>query len=291
MLGICIVYLFPDEGSRIFLDVSLSAFRAFTRGPYRIFACGVRLSVEDDKRIREHGIELADIPPCDRSGGYEHAYYLDHLVDMAFAAGCDRVATFDLDSWPVAPDWDAPFTTLLSEEWPVAAIVRTELKDNFPLGAFTIIDRGFWKIGASSFSAGQRASFEEGIVRQISRPPETGAGILAQLLCEGRGFYELHRSNHWLPHPIMCAVYGGLVFHFGGGSRQPQFITDRQTYDLDGLPLRTEFGRAMNSAVRQYFLEALRVSPRDVIGALSSVMGADGLRKIEDAGRLRLEPA
>ena len=101
-------------------------------------------------------------------------------------------------------------------------------------------------MGESSFSTVQRTPAAPKILQQISRPKETGAGILGQLLGSDLAFYELHKTNKWSPHPVMGALYGDLIFHLGAGSRRTKFKTDRAQYGLDGTPFKDRFRYAIN---------------------------------------------
>ncbi len=63
MLGICVVYLFPDEESHSLLALSLSHLRELTKDPFRIYGCGLRLSGAQQDRLRESDVALIDLPP------------------------------------------------------------------------------------------------------------------------------------------------------------------------------------------------------------------------------------
>jgi hypothetical protein len=271
MLGICVVYLFPDEDSLTFLDLSLEHLRTLTDGPFRIFACGLRLTPEHEARLRDTGIDLIDVVPFEGKPQAEHASCLDQLIDAAFSSGCEQVATFDLDSWPVVAGWNRPLVKLLSPEWPVAAVVRTELGDNFPHGSFALIDRSFWQIGRSSFSVRQRMHVDRELAHLSARPRESGSGLLAQLHREGRNFYRLHKTNTWAPHPVMGAIYGDGIFHFGAGSRQPRFPSDKTHYGLAGAIARS-YRAHMNGAARHFLLQELRKCPADLYRELSQAL-------------------
>lgn len=269
MLGICVVYLFPDDQSLALLDLSVSHLRRLTSGPYRLYATGLRLSELQQRQVESHNIDLIDLPDSGMVGGIEHSACLDLLFDAAFSDGCTKVATFDTDSWPVSLGWDRVVTALVDDYCPVVGIVRAELADNFPLGAFSLVDRSFWRIGVSSFSTRLRSPAPPEICKRISRPGETGAGILAQSLADRRPFRALHKSNAWSPHPVMGALYGDLFFHLGAGSRQPTFITDKTQYGSVTHPLHRKFRDQVNGAIRHFLLEELVTNPDALYGALS----------------------
>lgn len=218
VLGICVIYLpLNDHGDEL-IQISLERVARRTAAPFRVYGVALRCSAAQSDRIAAHGVHLvaADLPPQPDDVA-EHGELLDLLAARAVADGCDFVATFDLDSWPVVDGWNETYCSLLSEAVPVAAIVRTEVGDNFPFPGFTLLHRSFWKRGASSF----RGRDQGVAVRQC-----TGSGILEQLSRDGQSFLRLERSNAWDPHPLMGGLYDDTMFHLGAGSRRPVFITD-----------------------------------------------------------------
>ena len=147
MLGICIVYLVTDPGSAPLLRLSLEQFRRFTDGPYRIYGTVLRSPRKVSRLLRREGVRLFDYPDGSEHAALEHAGLLDRLVDEACNDGCDAVATFDLDSWPVMRGWDGFYRGYLGEATPLVSIVRTELTDNFPFPGFTLFPASFWSPG------------------------------------------------------------------------------------------------------------------------------------------------
>ena len=260
MLGICVVYLVPDTESSVLLRLSLEKLRAYTSGDFKIYGYPLRMEPDNLEILRKFMVEISDQQP--ESGpcthiSLEHSYYLDYLVDRAFAEGCTYVATFDPDSWPLVQDWNKWYQENLTTEIPVAAIVRSEMGDNFTLSAFTMIHNSFWRTGESSFNTQLRAHFHPDIEKMITRSGETGAGIYAQLIRDNQSFLPLYRTNTWNPHIVMCGVYGNTVFHLGAGSRKPRFITDQNEFSLNGDAIRNRYCTAVNSAKRKFYINAL----------------------------------
>lgn len=255
MIGICVVFLSSDEWGSYLGEQCLLQIRRNTRGAYRIYGCAPRPSTDMAAFLERSAI--INLPcPSPASGetwsmGKEHSRLLDTMVSHAFDDGCRTVATFDMDSWPIMPGWDDFYIPRLTDQAPVAAMVRTEFTDNFPFAAFTLISRSFWQPGLSSFACAADKSLSR-------RPRETGSGILDQLAQEGKSFLRLERTNGWNPHPIMAGIYDDAVFHLGAGSRTPVFISDERQYDLNGSPLRLRFAADMNAAARRSILCALR---------------------------------
>jgi hypothetical protein len=152
----------------------------------------------------------------------------------------------------VLEDWDGFYASLLTEATPVAAIVRTELGDNFPHAAFVLMRGTFWHPSQSSFGAPRHVAEGDIGLSRSSRPGETGSGILSQLHVEGRRFWRLERTNMWSLHPVIAGIYDNTVFHLGAGSRSPRFITDEATYDIGGRPARRRFADRVNAAVYRF---------------------------------------
>ena len=55
---------------------------------------------------------------------------------------------------------------------------------------------------------------------------DTGAGYAAALAEHKLPWAKLLRSNKVNDHPLLGGVYGGIVFHFGGASRDKVFAVD-----------------------------------------------------------------
>jgi hypothetical protein len=253
MLGICVVYLSLGDWGDFLQQKSIEQIARHTRSPYRIYGCVLRASKDQEDALKRAGgirVPVGNVSSPPSQLQKEHGSLLDRLVSYAFADGCDYAATFDMDSWPLLPRWDEHYVSRLSDEVPLAAIVRTELGDNFPFGAFSLLSRSFWQEKLSSFSADPSTSFS-------SRPSETGSGLLDQLVREEKAFLRLERSNAWDPHPVMGGLYDDAVFHLGAGSRMPRFISDREYYSLNGSPARRRHADAMNEAARRRILSGL----------------------------------
>ena len=255
-LGICIVFLVRDTDADGYalLDACIERIARHTRGPYRLYGSCPDGDAGTLRRLHEHGVTIVPVAGRHPHISQEHSMLLDRLVDRAVADGCTHVATLDMDSWPVHDGWDGLYADAIDARAPVAAIVRTELGDNFPFAAFTFLPATFWRVGESSFSTEQRATFAAADADASSRPGETGSGILAQLRRDGQQFLRLERSNRWDVHPLIAGLYDGTIFHLGAGSRQPVFVIDEQTYALNGSPLRRRFADYMNAQLREFAL-------------------------------------
>lgn len=255
MIGICTIFLFAGEWGEFLARQSIQKIRQHTRDEYRIYGYAPRASDRQIDFLSQLNIAClpTPAPKSDRpwSAMTEHSLLLDSLVSRAFADGCEFVATFDMDSWPIVNGWDSFYSQRLSDEVPVAAMVRTEFTDNFPFAAFTLLSRPFWREGYSSFASDSTCSLSR-------RPRETGSGILDQLARDEKMFLRLERTNEWNPHPIMAGLYDDAFFHVGAGSRTPVFISDDQQYGLNGSSTRRQYANSMNIAARQCIMAALR---------------------------------
>ena len=148
MLGICVVYLVPDADAEFLLKMHLANLKATTEGPYRVYGVALRMAPGHEQYLRNAGVVLPEVPPHDpenykrnnREAG-EHSHYLDQLVDVAFGDGCTHVATFDMDSWPIAKGWDSHYRKFLAPPIPVIGMRRTETNDEFPNPAFTLMGK------------------------------------------------------------------------------------------------------------------------------------------------------
>lgn len=269
MLGICVVYLPQGADGMALLDRSVAQLQRTTRGPFRIYGCCPDNDAGTLRRLDDHGIASHRVGERHAIASVEHATLLNVLVDRAVADGCDHIATFDMDSWPVLEDWNGFYASLLTEATPVAAIVRTELGDNFPFAAFVMMRAALWHPSRSSFGAPRHATDGDDLRVHSSRPGETGSGILSQLHAEGRRFWRLERANAWNPHPVIAGIYDNTVFHLGAGSRSPRFITDEATYQIGGRPARRRFADRVNGAVYRFAQREVVERHDEFIGELT----------------------
>ena len=257
MLGICVVYLVTEADGYALLDHSVHQIKRLTRGPFRIYGCCPNGDDETIRRMTRNGIIHQDIPERRPHISEEHSNLLDMLVDRAIRDDCTHVVTFDMDSWPICDGWDELYCGILDDRFPLAAMMRTELYDNFPFAAFICMRRDFWEVGSSSFSTQLRARFKPDAAGLSRRPRETGSGILAQLFRDSQSFLRLERSNRWNVHPLIAGLYDNTIFHLGAGSREPRFVCDDWSYGLNGSELRRAFADRMNAEVRAFAIEQI----------------------------------
>jgi hypothetical protein len=269
MIGICLIFHDELPWQSTLLNICIDQIRRRTKGNFRIFGTVPGNVRATQLKLLEREIEVVDAPserirPVQR----EHGLLLERLIERAIQSDCSHIATFDADSWPIIDGWDNYYVGLLSRAAPVAAVVRTELGDNFPFACFTLFRSEFWMASRSSFNS-YIPSREIGGLVEPTRPKETGSGILRQLVDEDLSFFVLERSNGYDPHPIMGGVYDNAVFHLGAGSRQPRFITDTYHYDLDGLDFSRRFADRMNAEVQKFLIDELVTDHDSIMAGLT----------------------
>ncbi|MEM1153858.1 MAG: hypothetical protein AAGI44_06930 [Pseudomonadota bacterium] len=251
MIGICCVYLAESPTQLGILQTSLRQLRRTTHTPFKLYgavpgANAQTLDILKDAEVRLVSANEKRITP----GHLEHSVLLDELISFAIHDGCTHIATFDVDSWPIAPGWDKQLGELLTESAPLAAVVRTELGDNFPFPAFTYFLSSFWNHEQSRTGLLEETSWSEEAKVCSVRPAQTGSGLLAQLYDTRTDFFAMERTNAWSPHTVISAVYENTVFHLGALSRKPKFFSDREDYRLDGTPVKRRHATAMNAAIK-----------------------------------------
>lgn len=188
------------------VDLQLRYLERFLPSPYRVYAYltglderhGARYFFSSFDRIRDHATKL-------------------NLLAGEIAAGAespdDPIVFIDGDAFPVAP-----MEPLLRDELPrhgLVAVRRSELGDPQPHPCFCVTTVGLWaELGGDWRQGG--AGWHNAAGRRIT---DVG-GILHDQLREARVDWKpLERSNARNPHPLFFAVYGGVVYHHGGGFR------------------------------------------------------------------------
>ena len=149
----------------------------------------------------------------------EHANGLRGLVRYFLAhPDYDNYLILDSDAFPFKQNWLEKLLAWLKADerlperhW--AAAVRTENLDTFPHPCVVFVrghflrslpdPLGYFDPGPHEYRNLAGYSFKD--VGFLDRPPFV--------------FQPLLRTNFWNPHPVLSAVYGGLFYHHGAGSR------------------------------------------------------------------------
>lgn len=225
-LAICVVYVI-EPGWEWLLDLHLRKIRACTTVPFRILAATPRLS-EAAREMLEACPEVVfpDLPPTSARQGAEHGHYMDGLLAHAAAGDFTHFATFDADSFPLAPGWAERLIARLGPATPFAAVLRAENGDRIlphPSGMIGEID--FIRTHAPRFYPEGDAAAED-FARRNGQRFDTGIGYAR--VCEEAGvdWLPLLRSNAREEHVLLAGIYGDEIFHLGASSRAPVFHAD-----------------------------------------------------------------
>ncbi|MEM7494524.1 MAG: hypothetical protein AAF296_14180 [Pseudomonadota bacterium] len=195
---------------------------------YQIFAAAPRVSERAMQQLRNApNLTLIDAPATPERVSREHAYYLDILAAAALQAGASAIATFDMDSFPIRPNWASSLMEQLTLETPLAAILRSENGD-------TVIPHPSGLICRADFIEDHHPRFfpddieerdQAWLISQAQRL-DTGVGYALALKSAGKDWIKLHRTNRHDFHPVLAGVYSDLVFHLGAAGRPPVFYAD-----------------------------------------------------------------
>ncbi|HEX8012983.1 MAG TPA: hypothetical protein VF814_18955 [Casimicrobiaceae bacterium] len=188
------------------VDAQLSRLRKYIRDPCKVYACC-------DRTRHDQSAKFDYCSP--ETGVADHASKLNALANLVCqTARDDDVLIFcDSDAFPIRDITDYIRSALAM--WPLVAVQRLEnAGDIQPHPCFGMTTAGFWRRIGGDWRSGPtwRNSFGE-IVTDV------GAVLLRSLTLKGIEWGKLHRSNRVNLHPLFFAVYGGIVYHHGAGSR------------------------------------------------------------------------
>lgn len=207
--------------SDFWVEPQLRNLQRFTDSPYRVF------SFADDSMDVSRYAGRDDLVFVRDYGVRGHAAKLSLLADMVALVSSsddDLLVFIDSDAFPVAR-WEAPVRDLLKSV-PLVAVRRDEnAGDIQPHPCFCVTTLGFWKRIRGDWRDGFSWRNIEG--KSVT---DVGGALLGTLEREGHAWHPLLRTNTVELHPVMFAVYGGLVYHHGAGSRLP--MCRRDTLDI-----------------------------------------------------------
>ena len=189
------------------VDMQVSRLRKYIREPFKIFAfC--------DKTRHDHSKQFDYCSPV--KGLIDHASKLNALADVVCGIAHDRdVLVFcDSDAFPVRDITDYIRSELA--RWPLVAVQRLEnAGDIQPHPCFSMTTAGVWRRIRGDWRAGYtwKNSFGQVVT-------DLGGNLLRSLELNGLEWGKMHRSNRVNLHPLLYAVYDGIVYHHGAGSRQ-----------------------------------------------------------------------
>jgi hypothetical protein len=188
------------------VDVQISHLRKYIRDPFKIFAfC--------DRTRHDHSKKFDYCSPA--RGIKDHASKLNSLASVVCrTAQDDDVLIFcDSDAFPLRDITDYGRSALA--KWPLVAVQRLEnAGDMQPHPSFCMTTAGVWRRIGGDWRTGPTWVNSYGQV-----VTDVGAKLLRSLTLRGMQWGQMRRSNRVNLHPLLFAVYDGVVYHHGAGSR------------------------------------------------------------------------
>jgi len=187
------------------VDIQLRYLEHYVPGAYRTYAFLNKLPADHSRKFFYSSTEPVK----------DHATKLNLISDViGFAAAddSDPLIFIDGDAFPIAP-LDGLLGNLGSQA-PLIAVRRTELGDPQPHPCFCITTVGFWRQIGGDWHPGH--TWQNAAGKRVS---DVGGNLLGLLDDGGITWRALERSNTNDLHPLYFGVYGGVVYHHGGGFR------------------------------------------------------------------------
>lgn len=225
------------------VDVQIRHLRRYLRDPFRIYAfC--------DGTKSDQSAKFDYCSP--RKGLVDHATKLNALAEVVCeSASRDDVLVFcDSDAFPVRDI--TRFLRAGLTRWPLLAVQRREnAGDLQPHPCFAATTAGFWRDIGGDWRSGPTWTNAYG-----QTVTDVGANLLHSLMRNNVSWGRMLRSNGVNLHPLLFAIYNGLVYHHGAGSRPSVGGRVVKQSELAGL----EPGERRNKAtqLRQRIAEASR---------------------------------
>jgi hypothetical protein len=188
------------------VDAQILRLRKYIRDPFRIYAfC--------DETKRDHSQKFDYLSPLKGIG--DHASKLNELARVACGeARDDDVLVFcDSDAFPLRDITEYMRAAL--GRFPLIAVQRLENGgDMQPHPCFALTTAGFWQRIHGDWRAGP--TWVNSYCQVVT---DVGANLLRSLRLAGVEWGKMLRSNRVNLHPLLYAVYDGVVYHHGAGSR------------------------------------------------------------------------
>ncbi|MFC1483672.1 hypothetical protein ACFL6Q_01325 [Candidatus Neomarinimicrobiota bacterium] len=222
-LGIIVVYMVREENERL-LDLHLHQIEKHTHCPYTIYGTANRLLPQFRRKLEEHpNIKICEFPATDLRTHYEHAYYLDRLVQAAIEDGVSHVVTLHVDSFPIRTDWIQIMTDQLSAACPLVSVMRQEINDLKPNTAGLCFNRDFYLDYQPTFllSNAERSSKQyQEYCAACDHLTDSGVGYGFKIFSEGLSWYPLMRSNEVEDHAHLGSIYHDIIYHLSYAARR-----------------------------------------------------------------------
>jgi len=180
-----------------------------------------------------------------------HAGKLNNLaVEISHQADdADLIMFLDGDAFPIAD----PMPLILDglAQAPLIAVRRAEnLDDRQPHPCFCVTTVKTWRELPGDWSMGHRWKGPEG-----TRPTDVGANLLRVLELTSTPWVDILRSNPEHLDPLLCAIYGRVIYHHGAGFRRGG--ASKRHYNSAPKPLPVPDVPVLRTAVRP--LDAARL--------------------------------
>ncbi len=257
-LAILVVYYLSSDDDLPILDLHLDRIERHTHVPFRVYGAANRVTPAVRERLADRSwLQICEIEPTELRGSREHAFYLDALMACARADGAGRIATFDVDSFPIDDAWLEVMGAAAGPAG-VAGILRLENGDTvLPHPSGLLVHADFLDRYEPSFSPDSDRTPEfRRFLHATGQAGDTGLGFAYRLWSHQVEWGRLLRTNAVDVHPIIAGVYADSVFHLAGVARGSIFRRDlsesrvhRVTAPLERLPLRGALGRAKRQAL------------------------------------------
>jgi hypothetical protein len=187
----------------------------------------------------------------------EHTRGLNAVLDyFRQHPGYENYLILDSDAFPFQDGWLEKLLGWMKggagmQEKYFAAAVRTENLDTFPHPCVFFVRGSF--LAKASFDFRGRAHAPH---INLLGDPLADVGSAISPMHEGRHvMLPLLRTNAWNPHPVLGAIYGGMFYHHGAGSRELSIRIINAGYFDHFIP------RAAHSAVEAELYAELCADP------------------------------
>jgi hypothetical protein len=212
-----------------------------------------------------------DMPYPDASS--EHGAGLRGLLTylQGVARDDNHVLLLDSDAFPIHPNWLEKLLAWMQADERVpprtyATAVRTENLDTFPHPCIFFV-RGDYFRGLSS--PADHFGFCKSPERNLLGV--AFEDVTCRLIRDASGrqlWLPMTRTNLANPHPVFAAVYGGLFYHHGAGSRSPELRCVHLRQFDHHIP------RSAHAEIEQALYRDLSTDPMQFLGRLTQSIAA-----------------
>ena len=218
-LGIAVVYLFGEQNEML-LDLHLSMIKKHTEVPYTIYGSVNRLQPEYTRRLQEHPeVRICHCPETDLRRGKEHAFYLDHLIEIAVQDGATHIVTLHLDSFPISTCWAGKLADRLSPSCVFATIDRINTACLFFHREFYLQYHPRLRLSVEELASPQYKQY----MQEWNPIQHSGIGYGFKAYSEGLSWHYLNPPAQLDDVNSFGIVYDDLVFHLRGATMVGEF--------------------------------------------------------------------